>query len=485
MMNVAVVETDVDASSGAATELTAAEVRLLTAELRREAVKNLPRDRYNVMTSETVMAQGSATLVECADENCVIALGSKIGADYIVRGTISKLRARYTLSVEMYETENGNLVASSEPVRSESVEELVEKAAAAGAGMFRAFTGAQAHTAATPAPKAQPPAGYAVTAASNPPYGGTVSRNPDRPYYAPDTRVNVMAVPAKGYKFAGWSGDTTGAAAMITVTVNGAKMLTANFQYVQPAYALTTGASPPDGGAVSRNPDKKVYAPGEKVSVTATPANGYAFTGWTGTADGRTGAVGGRSNRLTVTMDTDKALTANFLHSPEPAARAPEPDAAYETTGKQADYETAPKRRPMTGFSLGSSFNSGDDGHLVAQFGIVHSRPVTKDVVSLNLEGNIWTGEAYYPYASDNVGIFGLNVPVTVLLQGRFLYFEVGGDADLLFGEDQTLFNAGYVAGAGVSVNVGPQKKWVQRYFYRYLGGYEYGAHAVGLCWLF
>jgi hypothetical protein len=65
------------------------------------------------------------------------------------------------------------------------------------------------------------------------------------------------------------------------------------------------------------------------------------------------------------------------------------------------------------------------------------------------------------------------------------LSFEAGGDADLLFGDGQTLFNAGYVAGAGVSVNVGPQKRWVQRYFYRYCGGYEYGTHVVGMRWLF
>jgi len=108
-------------------------------ELRREAVNNLPRGRYNVMTSETVQAQGSAVLEDCAEENCVIVLGSKIGADYIVRGIISKLRTKFTLSVEIYETENGNLVASSDPVRSDNIEELVEKAAAACADMYNIF----------------------------------------------------------------------------------------------------------------------------------------------------------------------------------------------------------------------------------------------------------------------------------------------------------------------------------------------------------
>ena len=136
---VAVVETEVDAQSGAASNLNPAEVRQITAELRRVAVANLPRSAYNIMTSETVMAQGGAVLEECADENCVITLGSKIGADYIVRGTISKFQTMLTLSVEVYETENGTLVASSDPVRSENPAELLGLAATACANMYKTW----------------------------------------------------------------------------------------------------------------------------------------------------------------------------------------------------------------------------------------------------------------------------------------------------------------------------------------------------------
>jgi hypothetical protein len=168
---VAVVETEVDAQSGAAAELTPAEIRLITAELRREAVKNLPPPAYNIMTSETVIAQGSATLEQCFDENCVISLGSKIGADYIVRGTISKFKTRLTLTVEMYETEDGNLVASSEPVRSENAAELLEKAAVACAGMYKEFVKTQSPAAQSPTAESPPPkqpANRTVTAAVNP-----------------------------------------------------------------------------------------------------------------------------------------------------------------------------------------------------------------------------------------------------------------------------------------------------------------------------
>jgi uncharacterized repeat protein (TIGR02543 family) len=259
---VAVVETDIDAQSGASATLTYADARLITAELRREAVKNLPRDRYNIMTSETVQSMGGAVLEECAEENCVIALGSKIGADYIVRGTISKFQTRFTLTVEIYETDNGTLVASSDPVRSENVGDMLEKVAAASADMYRTFAAAQ-NTAAAQSPAAKEAVTYDIT-----------------------------------------------------VTVN-----------------------PPDGGAVLRDPYKAAYEPGTKVTLTATPDNGYTFIGWAG-------AGSGKKNRITLTMDKDKAVTANFYRKPEPQPAAPKPSAGL------AQEPPAKKRHTFAAVSL-------------------------------------------------------------------------------------------------------------------------------------
>jgi len=135
---VAVVETEVDAQSGAAAKLNKAEIREITTVLRNEARNNLASNKYKIMTSETVIAQGGAVLEECAEENCVIALGNKIGADYIVRGSVSKFGSKLTLSVVIYETEDGMLVASAR-VSSEKAEELLDMAVAACAGMYRTF----------------------------------------------------------------------------------------------------------------------------------------------------------------------------------------------------------------------------------------------------------------------------------------------------------------------------------------------------------
>ena len=154
--NVAVVETEVDAQSGAAAKLNKAEVRQITAVLRKEALKNLPQERYNIMTSETVQAQGGATLEECADENCVITLGSKIGADFIVRGIISKFGTKFTVSVDIYETNDGNLVASSELVRSENTAELLDGTAKACGDMYKVFLNVQTQRSKQKAATTQP-----------------------------------------------------------------------------------------------------------------------------------------------------------------------------------------------------------------------------------------------------------------------------------------------------------------------------------------
>ncbi|MDR2591445.1 MAG: hypothetical protein LBC59_01390 [Chitinispirillales bacterium] len=134
---VAVVETEIDAQSGASDNLNPAEVREITAEIRRQAIENLPQDRYSVMTSETVQSMG--------------------GADYIVRGTIGKFQTRFTLKVEIYEADNGTLVATSEPVRTENVGELLDMATSVCGDMYRKFAGGK-ESAQKPKVKAEPKA---------------------------------------------------------------------------------------------------------------------------------------------------------------------------------------------------------------------------------------------------------------------------------------------------------------------------------------
>lgn len=71
----------------------------------------------------------------------------------------------------------------------------------------------------------------------------------------------------------------------------------------QEHYTLTIEVS--GNGTTDPTAGAHTYAAGTSVSITATPAGGAAFTGWSGAATGT-------ANPVTVIMDADKALTANF-----------------------------------------------------------------------------------------------------------------------------------------------------------------------------
>jgi uncharacterized protein (TIGR02145 family)/uncharacterized repeat protein (TIGR02543 family) len=135
---------------------------------------------------------------------------------------------------------------------------------------------------------------------------GYVTRNPNKDVYTFNEQVTVTATPASGYTFAYWTGAASGTTATVTITMNDNKSLYAYFQEVQQTqYTLTTNASPSNGGSVSRNPNQTTYAPGTNVTVTATPANGYTFKGWSGASSSTNATV-------TITMNDNKTLTAGF-----------------------------------------------------------------------------------------------------------------------------------------------------------------------------
>jgi hypothetical protein len=95
-------------------------------------------------------------------------------------------------------------------------------------------------------------------------------------------------------------------------------------------YALTTIVNSPFGGSVSLDPAGEEYGPpilrppgadtvgylsGTVVTATAIPFSGYEFDNWSGDAYGTATSV-------TVTMNSDKSITANFrpIENPKPVS---------------------------------------------------------------------------------------------------------------------------------------------------------------------
>ncbi|RUQ40391.1 MAG: hypothetical protein EKK69_05595, partial [Candidatus Competibacteraceae bacterium] len=123
------------------------------------------------------------------------------------------------------------------------------------------------------------------------------------------TTVSLNAIPATGYQFSGWSGACTGSASC-TVTMTAARSVTAVFAPI--TYALTTsragtgsGTVTSDTGGINCGATCQVnFVAGTVVTLTATPASGSAFSGWSGACTG--------TGTCAVTMDAAKSVTATF-----------------------------------------------------------------------------------------------------------------------------------------------------------------------------
>ena len=70
-----------------------------------------------------------------------------------------------------------------------------------------------------------------------------------------------------------------------------------------PRYTLTVTANPPEGGLV--NPQTGTYNSGQTVNIIASANDFFAFSNWTGNWNGT-------ENSFTITMDSNKNITANF-----------------------------------------------------------------------------------------------------------------------------------------------------------------------------
>jgi hypothetical protein len=68
-----------------------------------------------------------------------------------------------------------------------------------------------------------------LTLTANPSTGGSITANPTGPYYYGDV-VQLTAVTNTGYSFTSWSGDLSGSTNPTTITLNGNKAVTANFE---------------------------------------------------------------------------------------------------------------------------------------------------------------------------------------------------------------------------------------------------------------
>lgn len=151
---------------------------------------------------------------------------------------------------------------------------------------------------------------YRITAASVPLGGGSVNLSPVQELYYVTETVSVSCTPAEGYTFSHWTGDAAGSDSFATLRVDSDKSVTAVFN---PTLSIRMAVE--GGGTVDASPaiTSNGYLVGTAVGLTARPAIGYLFRGWTGDVSGIPDV---REAPVTVVMDAPRTLMANFVSSP-------------------------------------------------------------------------------------------------------------------------------------------------------------------------
>ena len=142
---------------------------------------------------------------------------------------------------------------------------------------------------------------------------GTVTRDPDLAEYAEGTVVDLTPQPGAGWSFDGWSGDLTGSDNPASITMDSNKTVTATFTQDPATYTLAVNIV--GAGTVAKNPDLAEYAAGATVELTAQPAAGWSFVEWSGD-------LTGSSSPTSITMDSEKTVTATFCTSPAAPSNA-------------------------------------------------------------------------------------------------------------------------------------------------------------------
>ena len=224
-------------------------------------------------------------------------------------------------------------------------------------------------------------------------------------------------------------------------------------------YALTASAG--DGGSVTGG---GTFASGTQVSLTATPSSGYSFSGWSN---------GSTANPLTVTLNSNTSITANFqviVNSYILAASAEEggsvsteggeyeegtevtitaiPDDGYEFT-EWSDGNTSISRT----FTLNSNINIQAlfdiqiiiiqlDQHYISQPSIVgfNDKVTTHETADYIISKKGWLGITSEEYHNGgNYGNSPIDPGVATFLYKHILNIDLNNDGlqDIIMGIDR------------------------------------------------
>lgn len=215
---------------------------------------------------------------------------------------------------------------------------------------------------------------------------GAITLNPPGRSYAPGTEVTLTATGDLGYAFSAWGGDLSGSENPTAIIMDTDKNVTAFFDSV-PIYELTTIAT---NGSILLDPPGGLYSAGVVVTLTPNDDFGYDFRSWSGD-------LTGSKNPATITMDSDKSVTANF---------SPVPTYKLTTNATNGSIELDP---------IGGVYEEGSDvilkafpdfGYQFDGWGGDHSGTENPVTISMDSDKNI---VATFSYVGGGTVVFATN----------------------------------------------------------------------------
>ncbi len=152
--------------------------------------------------------------------------------------------------------------------------------------------------------------------------------------FASGTQVTLTAAPATGSTFTGWSAPCEGTGACV-VTITAATTVTATFAATTNNFTLTVAETGSGTGTVTSAPAgincaptcSASFASGTQITLTATPADGSSFAGWSGA-----GCSGTATCSVTLTAAQTVTATFNSSNSPVTITVAPGSPTSVSTT---------------------------------------------------------------------------------------------------------------------------------------------------------
>jgi len=247
--------------------------------------------------------------------------------------------------------------------------------------------------------------------------------------YDERTVVELSAIPDENFVFTGWSGDISGTANPISISVDSNITVTANFLQ---GFNLVTHASK---GTVT--PAEGTFLDGDEVTLTATPDNNYHFEKWSGDVEST-------ENPVTFIMDGDKDITAHFYKTYQLNITAEHGTVEPESGEYKADTQMVLMAYPDEGYKF-VAWNGTVSG-IVNPLSITLNRDMSITAIFSPLQEYTLTVDALNGSVTPGSGTYfeGDTVVLTAHPDSGYVFIDWSGDVQDTTSTIEIIMNRNY-----------------------------------------